>query len=533
MNFTREQLQAAVHTFLAGHETSAERIRAVETALRGPAGKALREELGKWVVEVLPAEQVVPQVYKDWRPLVRDAMLFTVSRLSAARLAPKLIEQLELPADTPPETRLLHLIAKVPGLQKIGQVLARNRHFHPSLREALSQLENGIHDVEAAEIRAMVFDQLGPQVNKYAVEIEPELMCEASVSAVMRFTWLNPETGQRERGVFKVLKPYVPACFREDMALLQELTTFLAAKHPEYGSPLPETLTGVRHLLEREVDYPREQRTLVEARRTYGSLPGVRVPRLFKQLSTARITALSEENGVKVTAAFAHEPAERRRPVAEQLVETLIAAPIFAGGENVVIHADTHAGNLLYDEKRGELVVLDWALTERLTREQRRHISLFGILLVLRDALGVCHEIEALSLDSSSRPPALTAFLRQHVAEFIEKMPLKHLPGSMDAMRLLDRLALEGVRFPSSLLMFRKILFTLDGILHDIGAPNVHMDLIIARHVASRWARHWMSIGSPLTLMDWVTVQSSALLFGGRVWVKWAQSALGAPAEAS
>jgi ubiquinone biosynthesis protein len=252
---------------------------------------------------------------------------------------------------------------------------------------------------------------------------------------------------------------------------------------------------------------------------------------LFKQLSTARITALSEERGVKVTAAFAHEPAERRRRVAEQLIETLIAAPIFAREKNVVIHADTHAGNLLYDEQSGDLVVLDWALTERLTHEQRRHLALFGIMLGLRDALGVCHEIEALSLDAGKRTSALTAFVRQHVTQFIEKMPLRHLPGSMDAMRLLDRLALEGVRFPSSLLMFRKILFTLDGILHDIGAPDVHMDLVIVRYVASHWARNWISIGSPLTLMDWVTVQSSMLLFGGRIWVQWAQSALGAPAE--
>ena len=77
------------------------------------------------------------EVYAEWRPLVRDAMIYFGSHLSTARLAPKLVEQIELPLDTTPEKRLLRLIAKVPGLQKLGQVIARNRHLHPSVRREL------------------------------------------------------------------------------------------------------------------------------------------------------------------------------------------------------------------------------------------------------------------------------------------------------------------------------------------------------------------------------------------------------------
>ena len=528
ITFTREQWQAAVYGFFGEHTTTAARTKAIEAALRTSAGRVLRDELGRWVIQVLPAEKVVPENYAAWRPLVRDSMLFMVSRLSAARLAPKLVEQFELPPETPPEDRLLRLIAKVPGLQKIGQVLARNRHLHPSLRKALSKLENGICDVDPGEVRAMIFEELGPRVETYAVEIEPTMFSEASVSAVVRFTWLNPDTGRRERGVFKALKPFVPSCFREDMALLQQLSAFLASKHPEYGRALPETLTNIRHLLEHEVQYPREQAVLAEASRVYGSLSGVRVPRLIHPLCTAKVTALSEEEGVKVTGAFTREPAWRRRRVAEQLIETLVAVPLFAREEKAIFHADPHAGNLLYNEQTGELVVLDWALTERLTREQRRHVAILALMIGLRDSAGVCAEIEALSLGEVRRDGALVDFVRGYVMRFIDELPLSQLPGSMDAMRLLDRLALEGVRFPAALLMFRKVLFTLDGILHEIGAPNVHMDLVIARHMATRWMRSWWSFGSPLHLMDWVAVQSSAVLFGARLWVQWAQAALAA-----
>src|ERR1039457_2429187 len=429
-------------TFLGSQTSVAARTAAVKTALQTPAGRMLRDELGSWVIQLLPAEALVPEIYAAWRPLVRDAMLFMISHLSAARLAPKLVEQIELPPETTPEVRLLRLIAKVPGLQKIGQVLARNRHLDPSLRNALSELENGIHDVSAEEIGALIRKQLGRRLETHAVEIEPGMLAEATVSAVVRFTWRNPASG--------------------------------------------------------------------------GGRRGVRGPRLIKPLSTATVTALSEEEGVKVTAALAGASGRQRRRVAEQLIEALIAVPLFARGERSVFHADPHAGNLLYDERTGELVLLDWALTESLTREQRRHVAILALMLGLRDPVGVCSEIEALAL-GRRLDPAHRGFMRDHVNRFIGQLPVTHLPSSMDAMRLLDRLALEGIRFPSGLMMFRKVLFTLDGILHDIAAPNLRMDLTLARHMLAR---------SPLSLIDWIGVEASALLYGGRLWVQWAQAAL-------
>jgi ubiquinone biosynthesis protein len=506
---------SVIASFLGSHTSPAARTAAVRTALETPAGRMLRDELGSWVIRLLPAETIVPEIYAAWRPLVRDAMLFMISHLSAARLAPKLVEQIELPPETTPEARLLRLIAKVPGLQKIGQVLARNRHLDPALRDALSELENGIRDVSAEEIGALIRKQLGPRLVRHDVEIEPGMLAEASVSAVVRFTWLNPDSGERERGVFKVLKPYVAACFAEDLELLQQLAHFLADKHPEYGRALPDTLMEVRRLLEHEVDFVREQATLLQAARMYKGMRGVRVPRLFAPLSTATITALSEEEGVKITA-LADAPGRQRRRAAEQLVEALIAVPLFARGERSIFHADPHAGNLLYDERKGELVLLDWALTESLTREERRHVALLALMLGLRDPVGVCGEIEALALGRRIGA-AHRDFMRDHVNQFIGQLPFSRLPSSMDAMRLLDRLALEGIRFPSGLMMFRKVLFMLDGILHDIAAPNLHMDMILARHMLAR---------SPLGIVDWIGVEASALLYGGRLWVQWAQSAL-------
>src|SRR5579859_1330726 len=327
-----EQLRAALADFLPKGATVAEQSRAIEAGLRSAAGEALRDAMARWIVdEIVPVERLVPKAYLKWRPPVRDAMMFVVAHLSPARLAPKLLEQIELPPNTGPEARLLRLIAKVPGLQKLGQVIARNRHLHPALRKALSKLENGIRDVNPDDIREIVRQELGAKAQAYDVKVSRTILKEASVSAVVRFTWRDPDTGTRQRGVFKVLKPHIPEYFAEDMDYLQGLAHHFGDRHHRYGFPahlIPDTFHKVRRLLRHEVNFVREQKTLVEAASLYLTYSGIRIPEVIRPLCTRRITALTEERGIKVTSAAARMPFSKRRRVAEQLVEALIAVPL-------------------------------------------------------------------------------------------------------------------------------------------------------------------------------------------------------------
>jgi len=522
IKITNGQLQQALEAFLGGYKTTTEKISAVEAALEGGGGKFWREQLGKWTVRVVPVELLVPNVYRQWRPLVRDAMQFVVSRLSTARLAPKVVEQTELEPDAPPEVHLLRFIAKVPALQKIGQVLARNRNLDPRMRRALTALEDGISDVSIAEIRAIILRDLGPKVKTYAVELDPAILSEASVSAVVGFTWRNLESGRRERGVFKVLKPHIPGYYAEDMKILQQLARHLTHKHRAGGVRLAgvaETLTEIRLLLEREVDFRREQTTLLNALGAYRRVPGVRVPRLIQPLSTATITALTEEKGVKVTEAFTR-PATQRLRVAQRLTEALIAVPALTREKDSIFHADPHAGNLLYDQRRRELVILDWALTERLTPEQRQSVLMLVLMMTLRDADEVVKAIERLLHHKSAADRAHRHIIRERVNRMLHRLPLFQLPGAMDAMQLLDEIALEGIRFPAALLMFRKAFFTLEGVLEDISGSSVRIDSTIASYVAEHWMDAGAALLSLLSRSDWVTINLSALTFVSRLCVQ-------------
>jgi len=527
---TPKQLRAAVANFLPKSGSEAERISTIEAGLRSLAGQSLRDAMAEWIVdEIVPVKRLVPEAYENWRAPVREAMIFVVAHLSPARLAPKVLEQLELPKRTSAEARLLRLIAKVPGLQKLGQVIARNQHLRPALRDALARLENGIRDVKAQEIREIIQRDLGERVKTYDVRVERKILSEASVSAVLRFTWRDPESGRRERGVFKVLKPHIPEYFAEDMDYLQGLAHHFADRHHTYGFPshlIPDTFKKVRRLLRHEVNFRREQKTLLEAGDIYRNLRGVRVPRLIRSLCSSRITALTEERGIKVTNAAARLAVSQRRRVAEQLVEALVAFPLLSSREDVIFHGDPHAGNLLYDRKTGELTIIDWALRERLSREQRRHLAVLFAMVGLRDAVGTRNEVFALTQQKIRSSSARGRAIGDTVRHFLDELPATSWPSMVDVMVLLERLAMIGVRFPASLIMLSKVMFTLDGILGDIAGADNEMGAAIVRHMVKHWITDRKAFRSPLAVKDWVTLQCSSLLYTPRLWMRWERAIL-------
>ncbi len=525
-----DQLRQAVEKFLPAGGTRAEKVAIIEAGLNSPLGQSLRDAMAKWIVdEIVPVDALVPEAYVKWRPPVRDSMMFVVARLSPARLAPKLLEQLELPPNTPAEKRLLCLIAKVPGLQKLGQVIARNQHLRPALRKALTKLENGIRDVNPEDVRRIVDHELGTKIARYSVQIASSLLSEASVSAVIRFTWMNPVSGNRERGVFKVLKPHIPEYFAEDMDYLQGLAQHFGDRHHTYGFPahlIPDTFQKVRRLLRHEVNFSREQKTVLEAWPLYEGLPGVKVPRLIRPLCTTKVTALSEESGIKVTSAASRLPQAKRQRVAEQLLEALVAVPLLSAVDEAVFHGDPHAGNLLYDNRTSELTIIDWALRERLDRDQRRHLALLFLMVSMRDPSATASEVAALAEHPIHMASAKGRLIRATINQFFAEVPAKDKSNAADAMRLLERVAIQGIKFPSSLIMLSKVMFTLEGILIDIMGSDTGMGFALARHVAQHWIANRSAYRSPLKTRDWLTLQCSAMLYTGRLWIQWEQAIL-------
>lgn len=479
--------QLKLFTLMMDESVSDEQLEeAVGEAVSGIDFSGQEEQIRALISMIMPLETLVPEIYGEWRAVIRDAVAFVGSQLSPKRLVPKLIEQMMLPEEMPLEERLIILVSQMPSLQKIGQIVARNPHLEPSFRAQLTRLENEIENITAADVLAEIKRQLEGELNRYQVQIEEPILAEASVSAVMRFTWLNPSTQRREEGVFKVLKPYIVQYFDEEMKILQGVAGFFDQNRENYDLPLVgfgELMDDVRNLLVREVDFAGEQQALGAAYARYADMPGVRVPCLIDPLSTASITAMSFENGVKVTEALRHNKRARNK-LTSRMIEALIAVPVFAAEEESFFHADLHAGNLFVDEETNELIILDWALVEHFTRSQRRQMMLLTFAIGLRDEVRTYEAIEQLAVQDLANEETNAALVRGHIAHFFATLPPLTMPGFTQTLTLLDKIGLSGITFPAGLMMFRKTLFTLIDVLHSI-TPDVHIDTVLARYALS------------------------------------------------
>jgi hypothetical protein len=112
------------------------------------------------------------------------------------------------------------------------------------------------------------------------------------------------------------------------------------------------------------------------------------------------------------------------------------------------------------------------------------------------------------------------------VGKFLDELPPSRMPSGADAMRLVERVAINGVKFPSSLIMLSKVMFTLEGILGDIVGADTGMGFPLARHVAQHWIAHRSAFRSPLMTRDWFALQCSALLYTSRLWLQWERALL-------
>jgi ubiquinone biosynthesis protein len=436
--------------------------------LRGVAGPAI--------------ERLLPPRYAVYRPLVEEGLVTFLEGLPAARRAALASRQAALPVDAPADRRLVELLRSSPVLHKLGQTLARDRRLDPALRRSLQLLETLPPSLSREELEPLLGDAL-------AGEDLGEPIAEGSVAVVVACRGRNRE-GSRVRGVLKVLKPGIEERLAEDLAVWNELGFDLEARSRALGLPSfawRETLEQVRDLVLAEIDLPGEQRNLEAAAELYRDDARVQVPLLLEGCGP-RITAMTRIDGPQVTAAGGERT---RRRAARAIVEALIARPFFSTADPVLFHGDPHAGNLVWTPL-GRLGLLDWALAARI--DQRSLALTVGLLLAASrlDRRAVARAVCALARHAADREA-----VDRVAGRALRKLRGGAPPGLSWLLALLDSAALEaGARFGSDLLLFRKSLLTLDGVVRDLDpAYPMTLDLALAGlgHLLVEWPGRLLS----------------------------------------
>lgn len=441
----------------------------------------------EWLVGDAVIGELLPAEYARYRrPLVEGLRRF-LAGLPGPAVAEILADQAALPASASAEERLVALAERCPALHKLGQILARDRRLDLELRRHLQRLESLPPATPIATIRETLEHDLGP-LESLGVELEPVALAEASVAVVVPFRrTATAHDGDAGHGVFKVLKPGIEDRLALELDLLQDVGSLLDDRCASFGIPpleYAEVFDQVREKLGTEVNLRGEQRHLEQAAITYRHEPDVLIPHLFPFCSD-RITAMERIDGHKVTEPGVLGAWDRRR-LAELIIEALIAGPIWSPASHATFHADPHAGNLFVTPDR-RLAILDWSLTGSLGERER-----VAMTQVILGGLSLCpSQVRSALLDVAMDRRVDEGELDSVIGEGLRRVRLGAFPGFSWLTDLLDDTVLRArLRPEADMILFRKTLLTLGGVLADVSA-DVRLDELLPFLFLRRLVREW------------------------------------------
>jgi ubiquinone biosynthesis protein len=468
----------------------------------------------------------VPAEYAAYRPLVKEALQYFLSRLSARRRAALWEAQLKLGPNADLEDRLYAVLRRCPSLHKLGQVLARESTLAPGLRRRLQRLETLRSDVSREHAEALVRDEIGERGD---VVLHGRPLAEASVALIVPFSYRPGEGRKQDKGVFKVLKPGVREALDEDLQIWAELGGILEERCREYGLPAAryrDAVDRMRGLLASEVQLDREQESLSRAARFYADDPAVAVPGLFP-FCTPRLTAMEFLPGRKITDAGLAGVSGRR--IGEKLIDSLIAKPVWTDADRTPVHGDLHSGNLLLTPD-GRVGILDWSLATSLSRTLRASLVQIVLGAATMDEQRVCEGLQGVA-----QGPAGCAGLGEVIEEGLRQVLRGAFPGFDWLVRFLDRAAVHAsLQFPEPLMAFRKSVFSLSGVLAEI-CSRCSVDEVMLRsgwrQLLSEWPKRLLepsvsrNFGTHVSTADLFSLWTGAPAAAFRLWnAQWRES---------
>jgi ubiquinone biosynthesis protein len=339
---------------------------------------------------------------------------------------------------------------------KLGQVLStRPDVVGIGLATELEQLQSATPATPFPAIHAILEQELGRPPEEVFVELAEEPLASASLGQVhvARLAFDGEEM------VVKVQHPDVRRQVEIDLEILSGLAN-LADGVPELRNYQPSAIVAeLERTLERELDYRKEESSLVQFRELLANNPCVHIPEPRRDLTTERILTMERLVGIKLSEREALQETGLDLEAIARRGADLYLEMIFEHG---VYHADPHPGNILLldDEVIG---LIDFGMIGHLDEPLQDDIE--SMLMAVIEGDGVL--ITSIIARVGRVPESLDrAALGVEVSDFVahySRLPLDSfdLTGALQEMTELIRR--YQIVLPARLAMLIKTLIVLEG----------------------------------------------------------------------
>lgn len=366
----------------------------------------------------------------------------------------------------PIERRVLRVIQELgPTFVKLGQILSTRPDVVPlALVAELSTLQDAVPPMGIDDVRAVVREDLGGELDELFAAFDEEPLASASIAQVHRAT-----TREGADVVVKVQRPGIRPQIEADLEILAFLARAAEANFDELRTLSPTGIVAeFEKAIMRETDFRQELDNIGRFRRNFADVPGVRFPRTYKELSTARVLTMERVVGTKITRIT---PDRFDVPGVVQTAIDAVAHMIFEDG---FFHGDLHPGNALVGDD-GVLYFIDLGLCGRLTRRQRDMIVDLMLALVREDLEGVARIFWRIGIhgpESSSDYEGFAGDVVEVMERWFAGRTMKEIEFAGFLRDVLDGAMRYRLRIPTDYTMTFKALITMEGVAKQL-APGV------------------------------------------------------------
>ncbi|MBN1657967.1 MAG: AarF/ABC1/UbiB kinase family protein [Anaerolineae bacterium] len=284
-------------------------------------------------------------------------------------------------------------------LIKLGQFLSvRVDMLPPSVTSELAGLQDEVPPESLDDVLAVIAAEYGRPVDTVFTALSPTPEAAASLAQVhcARLSPTASSTAPTDTDVIvKVQRPNIATLVETDLRAIATAAGWLKHYPPIRRRVDMDLLYGeFAATTRRELDFIAEAEHARRFAADFAAEPGVRVPRVYDDVSTRRVLVMEDVAGIKVDDLEALAAAGIRRPaVARRLFDTYMEQ-FFVHN---FVHADPHPGNLFVrplgepatrDETGGrpfQLAFVDFGMVATVPERVRTHFRDFLIGFATQD----------------------------------------------------------------------------------------------------------------------------------------------------
>lgn len=344
-----------------------------------------------------------------------------------------------------------------PTYIKLGQILSTRPDLIPAdfIRE-LSELQDNVPPFPFSATSKIIEGELGASLEDFFDFFDEKPIASASIGQAYR-----ARLKDGAEVVVKVQRPDIKKVIEADLEIMLHLATLMERNIEEVALHRPvKIVEEFARTLEKEIDYTIEASNMERVAHQFSDDPTIYIPKVFREITTARVLTMEFVDGIKVSEIDRLERAGLDRKIITVRGAEFVLKQVFDYG---FFHADPHPGNI-FVLPDNVICLLDFGMVGYIDQQTREDFVDLIDSVVHQNSPKATQVL--LKLTCWDNEPDIR-LLEKDVADFMGRhlyKPLKDMEIGKLFQQMLELVGRHRLRIPSDLFLMMKVLGTIEGV---------------------------------------------------------------------